>query len=87
MGREAIEGDGNFVVILYRVDREMTTSDDIYSEAGADEIRYFPPVELLVVPIHDEPSLETYNQGMLAYLEDGNFKFGIYVHENIIYIW
>ena len=23
MGREAIEGDGNFTVVLYRVDREM----------------------------------------------------------------
>ena len=33
MGREAIEGDGNFVVILYRVDRVNTSSDDIYGEA------------------------------------------------------
>ena len=26
MGREAIEGDGNFTVILYRVDRESSES-------------------------------------------------------------
>ena len=29
MGREAIEGQ-NFVVILYRVNRELTESDNIY---------------------------------------------------------
>jgi hypothetical protein len=45
MGREAIEGDGNFVVILYRVDRENTASDDLYNEASKDGIRFFPPVE------------------------------------------
>ena len=50
-GREAIEGDGNFVVILYRVDREMTESDNLYGEAVKDGIRFFPPVELRVIPI------------------------------------
>ena len=79
MGREAIEGDGNFMLILYRVDRENTTTDDVYGEAGMDEIRYFPPVELLVIPIHEEPENKTYDSGKLQYLEDGNLRFGIYV--------
>ena len=30
MGREAIEGDGNFTVILYKVDRQLTEYDDFY---------------------------------------------------------
>lgn len=78
MGREAIEGDGNFVVILYRVDREMTASDDVYGEAGKDDIRYLPPTELRVVPILEAPKNDTYSEGHLRYLDDGQFTFGIY---------
>ena len=80
MGREAIEGDGNFVVVLYRVDRNMTSSDDIYSEARKDEIRFFPPVELRVIPILGEPENKAYNSGAgsVRYLQDGQLTFGIY---------
>jgi len=78
MGREAIEGDLNFRVILYRVDRTETTSDDIYEEAAVDEIRFFPPVELNVVPIMAAPENKNYAKGQLRYLEDGKLTFGIY---------
>jgi hypothetical protein len=79
MGREAIEGDGNFTVILYRVDREMTEYDDVYGEASTDGIRYFPPVELKVVPIMAEAENKAYNSnGSMRYLQDGQFTFGIY---------
>jgi hypothetical protein len=80
LGREAIEGDGNFTVILYRVDRDKTQYDEVYGEAERDGIRYFPPVELKVVPILDEPENKAYNQdnGSLRYLQDGKFTFGIY---------
>jgi hypothetical protein len=79
LGREAIEGDGNFTVILYRVDREMTEYDNIYGEASADGIRYFPPVELKVIPIMNEPENISYNaNGSLRYLQDGQLTFGIY---------
>ena len=54
MGREAVEGDGNFTVILYRVDRENTSSDDLYGEAPKDGIKFFPPVELKVIPTLEE---------------------------------
>lgn len=79
MGREAIEGDGNFTLILYRVDRQLTESDDLYGEASADGIRYFPPVELKVIPIMDEAENKAYNSnGGLRYLQDGQLTFGIY---------
>jgi len=81
MGREAIEGDGNFTVILYRVDRNTTQSDDIYNEASADEINFYPPVELYVIPIIAEPENKTYNPNSLQNLEDGNLKFGIYTQQ------
>ena len=79
-GREAIEGDGNFVVILYRVDRERTESDDLYGEAVKDGIKFFPPVELRVIPIMNEPENKAYNSGSgsMRYLQDGQLTFGIY---------
>ena len=80
MGREAIEGDGNFVVILYRVDRENASSDDLYGEASKDGVRFFPPVELRVVPTLEEAENKAYNSGSggLRYIPDGNLSFGIY---------
>ena len=81
LGREAIEGDGNFNIILYRIDRETTQSDDIYNETSAGEINFYPPVELFVVPIIEGPQNKTYNPSSLRFLEDGNFKFGIYTQQ------
>lgn len=79
LGREAIEGDGNFTVILYKVDRSMTEYDKLYGEATKDGIRFYPPVELKVVPIMDEPENKTYNSnGSVRYIQDGPLKFGIY---------
>tara|TARA_R110002050_G_scaffold79261_4_gene169346 strand:- start:7512 stop:8030 length:519 start_codon:yes stop_codon:yes gene_type:complete len=78
MGREVIEGDGNFVVVLYRVDRELTASDDIYGEAQKDDIQYLPPVELRVIPILAPAENKTYNPSTLNYLEDGQLTFAIY---------
>lgn len=79
MGREAIEGDGNFTIILYRVDRETSAADNLYGEAPKDGIKYFAPVELKVVPIMEEAENKTYNpNGSLRYLQDGNFTFGVY---------
>lgn len=79
MGREAIEGDNNFVVVLYKVDREMTTTDDVYNEGGSDEIRYHPPIELLVMPTLEESEVSSYNpDGTLQRYETGNLLFSIY---------
>lgn len=79
MGREALEGDLSCTVILYRVDINMTEYDDLYGEAVKDGIRYFPPVELKVVPILTTPVMQTYNpNGTMQYVDDGQFVFGIY---------
>lgn len=79
MGREAIEGDINFTIILYRVNRLESEYDKLYGEATKDGIRYFPPIELRVVPIMAAPNNKAYNpNGTLHNLEDGQFTFGIY---------
>lgn len=79
MGRESVENFGNFVVILFKVNRERTQFDDIYGEATNEGIKYHPPMELKVVPIINSPENKTYNKnGSLNYLEDGQLTFGIY---------
>lgn len=79
MGREAIEGDGNFTVILYRVDRENSEYDNVYGEASKDGIKFFSPVELKVIPIFEAPENKSYNSnGSMRYLQDGKLTFGIY---------
>ncbi len=79
MGREAIEGDGNFTLILFKVDRQMSESDNIYGEATKNGIRYFPPVEIKVVPILAEAENKSYNpNGSARYIQDGQLTFGIY---------
>jgi len=79
LGREAIEGDGNFTLILYKVDREMTESDKLYGEATKDGIRFFPPIEIKVIPIMAEPENKSYNSnGSARYIQDGQLTFGIY---------
>jgi hypothetical protein len=79
MGREAIEGDGNFTLILYRVDRQLTESDNVYGEASKDGIRFLPPVELRVIPLISEAQNKAYEKnGSLRYIQDGKLSFGIY---------
>jgi hypothetical protein len=80
MGREAIEGDGNFTLVLYRVDRQLTEYDSLYGEASKDGIRFLPPVEIKVIPIMAEPENKAYNEGSggLRYIQDGELTFGIY---------
>jgi hypothetical protein len=80
--REVLEGDGNFTVILYRVNRETSEFDNLYGEATKHGIRYFPPIELKVVPIISLAENKTYNKnGSGRYLQDGNLSFGIYAEQ------
>lgn len=79
MGREAIEEDNNFVVVLFRVDRQTTLFDDLYGETSENGIRYKTPVELKVIPLLEEASNITYNpNGSQRHLEDGNLSFGMF---------
>ncbi len=51
MAREFLEGDLNFTVILFRVDKIKSQTDDVYGESDSEEIRFLPPVELKVRPV------------------------------------
>jgi hypothetical protein len=82
MGREAIEGDGNFTLILYKVNRQLTESDNLYGEASKDGIRFYPPIELKVMPSMAEPENKAYDKnGTNRYLQDGRLTFSIYSNQ------
>ena len=77
--RDFYEGDLNFTVILYRVDRELSATDDLYAESRVNEIRYKTPVELNVFPLLNLPENKTYNKdGSMRYLQDGTLEFGVF---------
>ena len=78
-GREYMEGDLNMTIVLYSVDIEKTDSDDVYKEVNAQDIRFFPPVELQVNLEIAAPENATYNpNGTLRYRDYGNMTFNIY---------
>lgn len=79
IGQEYLHGDLNMKLVLYRVDRQKTDNDDVYSEVGTDEIKYFPPVEINAVVKIDEPKNSTYKGGLLRYNEPGNLTFSVYI--------
>jgi len=79
MSREFIEGDGNFTIILYKVDRNNTEFDSIYGEATKNGIRYLPPLEINVLPILEAPENKSYNKdGTGRYIQDGKLIFGVF---------
>ena len=78
MAREYIEGDINFTVILFRVDRIKSQTDDVYGESDSEEIRFHPPVELKVRPNLEEAQNNSYSEGYGRYEDYGNLIFTVF---------
>ncbi len=78
MGEEWLEGDMNFTLVLYRVDKYKTKVDDVYGEALQDGIQFLPPVEFkgyvqIVAPTNQYLGRSRVNQS-----EPGNLKVSVY---------
>jgi len=76
MGEEWLLGDMNFTVILYRIDRYKTKTDDVYGEVLEDGIQFMAPVELKGLVQVMAPSNK--NVGRVEIQEPGNMKFSLY---------
>lgn len=77
MGQEWLEGDMNFTVILYRVDRYKTKTDDVYGESPEDGIQFLAPVEIKGLVKIMAPT----NQSIAKKVEldePGNMQFSVY---------
>jgi hypothetical protein len=81
IGSEYMLGDLNMKLVLYRVDRSKTENDSVYAEVGADEIRYFPPVEFNAIVKVDAPSNKSYKNGLMRYNEPGNLTLQVYLKQ------
>ena len=44
--KNGLEGDMNFTIVLYRIDRYKTKKDDVYGEVVEDGIQFMAPIEL-----------------------------------------
>jgi hypothetical protein len=78
MGEEWLEGDMNFTLVLYKVDKKKTKTDDVYGEALQDGIQFLPPVEFkgyvkILAPTNTMLGGSRINQS-----EPGNLQVSIY---------
>jgi hypothetical protein len=79
MGQEYLHGDLNMKLVLYRVDRQNTVTDDIYAEVGKDQVKYLPPIEFNALVKIDEPKNSSYKNGLNRYSEPGNLTLSVYI--------
>jgi len=78
MGQEWLEGDMNFTVVLYRIDRYKTKTDDVYGEVLEDGIQFMAPVELKGLVQVMAPTSKFIGNSKVEQKEPGNMKFSIY---------
>lgn len=78
MGEEWLIGDMNFTVILYRIDRNKTKTDDVYGEVLEDGIQFLAPIELKGYVQVSAPTLKNIATSRVVQLEPGNMRFSIY---------
>jgi hypothetical protein len=78
MGEEWLLGDMNFTVILYRVDRNKTKTDDVYGEVVEDGAKFLSPIELKGMVKIEAPTNQKMGTTKVRQLEPGNMTFSIY---------
>lgn len=81
IGREWLEGDMNFQVILYKVDRTKTVNDDVYGEAVKDGIQFLAPVSVNVYLKIEEATEQFLGNSKIIQNEPGLLKFSVYRKE------
>jgi hypothetical protein len=78
MGEEWLIGDMNFTIVLYRIDRRKTKTDDVYGEVLEDGIQFQAPVELKGLVQVMAPTNKNIGTSKIEQKEPGNMKFSIY---------
>jgi len=78
MGEEWLYGDMNFTLVLYRIDKLKTKTDDVYGEAISDGIKFLPPVEFKGYVKITQPENKNLGNTKLNQLEPGNMVLSVY---------
>jgi hypothetical protein len=81
MGREWLNGDMNFTLVLYSVDNTKTKKDDVYGEVTSEGIQYKAPVEFKALVRIAEPNREYLGNSRILQNEPGNLTFSVYNKE------
>ena len=77
-GSEWLHNDLNFTLVLYRVDRYKTKTDDVYGETVSDGIKFLPPVEFKGYVQVAAPTAKAYGNSKIEQTEPGNLKVSVY---------
>jgi hypothetical protein len=78
MGREWLHGDMNFTLVLYKVDRTKTNTDDVYGETTKDSIKFHPPIEFKAFVQVSAPENKFLGNSKLDQMEPGNIRISVY---------
>jgi len=68
----------NFTLVLYRVDRTKTKTDDVYGETLVDGIKFLPPIEFKGYVKIIAPENKYLGTSKLDQVEPGNLTVGVY---------
>lgn len=77
-GTEWLHGWMNFTLVLYRVDRYKTKTDDVYGETVSDGIKFLPPVEFKAYVQIMAPENKNLGNSKINQIEPGNMKVSVY---------
>jgi hypothetical protein len=77
-GSEWLHNDLNFTLVLYRVDRYKTKTDDVYGETETDGIKFLPPVEFKGYVQIMQPENKYLGNSKIDQMEPGNMKVSVY---------
>lgn len=78
IGEEWLYGDMNFTMVLYRIDRRKTKTDDVYGEVVKDGIKYLPPIEFKAYVQISQPENKNLGNSKINQIEPGNIRISVY---------
>ena len=78
MGSEWLGGNMNFTIVVYRVDKLKTKTDDVYGETLSDGIKFKTPVEVNAYVQILPPENKNLGSSKINQMEPGNLKFSVY---------
>ena len=78
IGEEWLYGDMNFTLVLYRIDRLKTKTDDVYGETVQDGIKFLPPIEFKGYVQIMAPENKNIGTSKINQFEPGALKVSVY---------
>jgi hypothetical protein len=78
MGEEWLHGDLNFTVVLYRIDKQKTITDNVYGETVSDGIKFLPPIEFKAYIQIMAPENKNVATSKIEQFEPGNIRVSVY---------